>query len=148
MKLADAVRFGTIGVACLPNLSTLFRSKTAHRNAKQTPSSARFVPYRQHKLLWPELIRPFLCSHRARSRVVQGGKLGAPKMAHSNIDRKHNEAIRQEIAERLRGFLRERPVSPRLRKLVSQFGEQHSQDICTQLDRRIARLREGLVKRR
>jgi hypothetical protein len=69
-------------------------------------------------------------------------------MAHLNIDRKHNEAIRQEIAERLRGFLRERPVSPRLRKLVSQFGEQHSQDICTQLDRRIARLREGLVKRR
>jgi hypothetical protein len=69
-------------------------------------------------------------------------------MAHLNIDRKHNEAIRQEIAERLRGFVRQQPVSPQLRQLVRQFGEDRSQDISTQLNRRIARLREGLAERR
>ena len=68
-------------------------------------------------------------------------------MAHLNIDRKHNEAIRQEMAEHLRLFLREQPVPPRLRQLVRQFGEDRSQDISAQLDRRIARLREGLAKR-
>jgi hypothetical protein len=68
-------------------------------------------------------------------------------MAHLNIDRKHNAAIRQEIAERLRHFLREQPVPPRFRQLVRQFGEDRSQDISAQLNRRIARLREGLAKR-
>jgi hypothetical protein len=68
-------------------------------------------------------------------------------MAHLNVDPKHNEAIRQEIAERLRDLLREQPVSLRLRKLVRQFGEHRSEDISTQLNRRIARLRDGLAKR-
>jgi len=67
-------------------------------------------------------------------------------MSHLNIDRKHNEAIRREIGERLRGFLRKQPVPPRLRNLVRQFGEARSQDISTQLSFRIARLREGLIR--
>jgi len=65
-----------------------------------------------------------------------------------NIDRKHNEAIRREIGERLRGFLREEPVPPRFHKLVRQYGEDRSQDISAQLSLRIARLREGLKRRR
>lgn len=69
-------------------------------------------------------------------------------MVYVKIDRKHNEAIRQEIAERLRGFVREEPMlSLRLRRLVRQIGEYRSHDISTQLDRRIARLRAGLAKR-
>ena len=68
-------------------------------------------------------------------------------MSHLDIDRKHNEAIRQEIAERLRGLLREQVVSPRIRKLVHQIGEARSQDISAQLDLRIARLRRDLLSK-
>ena len=40
------------------------------------------------------------------------------------IDAKHNQAIRREIGERLRGLLRDQPDVPtRLRELVRQFGE-------------------------
>ena len=69
------------------------------------------------------------------------------RMSHLNIDRKHNEAIREEIAERLRGLLREQAVPPRIRKLVRQIGEARSQDISAQLDLRIARLRRGLLSK-
>ena len=66
-------------------------------------------------------------------------------MSHLNIDRKHNEAIRREIAARLKGFLREQAaVSPRIRELVRQIGETPSQDISAQIELRIARLRRGL----
>jgi hypothetical protein len=68
-------------------------------------------------------------------------------MSHLDIDRRHNEAIRQEIAERLRGFLREQPVPPRIRELVGQIGEARSQDISAQIELRIARLRRGLLSK-
>jgi hypothetical protein len=68
-------------------------------------------------------------------------------MSHLDIDRKHNEAIREEIAERLRGLLREQAVPPRIRKLVRQIGEARAQDISAQLDLRIARLRRGLLSK-
>ena len=66
-------------------------------------------------------------------------------MSHLNIDRKQNEAIRREIAARLRGFLREQAaVSPRIRELVRQIGEAPLQDISAQIELRIAQLRRGL----
>jgi hypothetical protein len=74
-------------------------------------------------------------------------------MRELNIDAKHNQAIRREIGERLRGTLREQPEVPaRLRELVRQFGEDGDlalprQDFSTRLNARIARLRAGLDHR-
>ena len=68
------------------------------------------------------------------------------------IDAKHNQAIRREIGERLRGLLREPDVPAHLRELVRQFGEDGysalpPQDFSTRLNARIARLRAGLDHR-
>jgi hypothetical protein len=74
-------------------------------------------------------------------------------MRELNIDAKHNQAIRREIGERLRGFLRtESDVPMRLRELVRQFGEDGygalpRQDFSTRLGARMARLRAGLDHR-
>jgi hypothetical protein len=74
-------------------------------------------------------------------------------MRELNIDAKHNQAIRREIGERLRGLLRDQPDVPtRLRELVRQFGEDGywalpRQDFSTRLSARIARLRAGLDHR-
>ena len=71
-------------------------------------------------------------------------------MRELNIDAKHNQAIRREIGECLRGLLRDQPGVPtRLRELVRQFGEDGysalpRQDLSTRLSARIARLRAGL----
>ena len=68
------------------------------------------------------------------------------------IDAKHNQAIRREIGERLRGFLRVQPdVPPHLRELVRQFEGDYrplrGQDFSARLNARIARLRAGLDHR-
>ena len=74
-------------------------------------------------------------------------------MRELNIDAKHNQAIRREKGERLRGFLRVQPHVPaHLRELVRQFGEDGyralpRQDFSTRLSARIARLRAGLDHR-
>jgi hypothetical protein len=74
-------------------------------------------------------------------------------MRELNIDAKHNQAVRREIGERLRGLLREQPEVPaRLRELVRQFDEDgdgalRRQDFSTRLNARIARLRAGLDHR-
>ena len=74
-------------------------------------------------------------------------------MRELNIDAKHNQAIRREIGERLRGFLRVEPDLPtHLRELVRQFGKDGysalpPQDFSTRLQARIARLRAGLDHR-
>jgi hypothetical protein len=74
-------------------------------------------------------------------------------MPELNIDAKHNQAIRREIGERLRGLLRNQPDVPaHLRELVRQFGRDGysalpPQDFSTRLQARIARLRAGLDHR-
>jgi hypothetical protein len=78
---------------------------------------------------------------------------GRTHMRELNIDAQHNQAIRREIGERLRGLLHEQPEEPgRLRELVRQFGEDGDralprQDFSTRLNARIARLRAGLDRR-
>jgi transposase len=47
-------------------------------------------------------------------------------MRNLNLEPKHNQAIREEIGERLRLLLSERPADmpPRLRELVHSFGDE------------------------
>ena len=63
-------------------------------------------------------------------------------MRELSIDAQHNQAIRREIGERLRGLLHEQPEEPgRLRELVRQFGEDSDRALP-----RLDMVAEGLVK--
>ena len=79
--------------------------------------------------------------------------MGVDTVRELNIDAKHNQAIRREIGERLRGLLRDQlDVPTRLCDLVRQFGEDGysalpRHDLSTQLSAGIARLRAGLDHR-